>query len=182
MRRPALRLRTSKVPKGDDEAKRLFGFHLRAVRSDTFTWEIHEEYAFAKDEARNHRWDFALPQIGLAIEINGGIWTRGAHGHPQDILRNMEKTNLAAALGWRVLAFSPEQVKNGLALAFTLATIERLERLLCSNLTRCATESKAPFLTRLPALGGVKKRRSAPRSYSAPSSSSPASSQVTRPG
>lgn len=181
-----LRLRTSKTKAPDDEAKRLFGFQLRlcGVLSG-----IEEEYPFADAEGRRFRFDFALPALALGIEINGGIWTRGAHGHPADILRNMEKTNLAAALGWRVLAFSPEQVKAGSALAFTLATTERLGRLLCPNATNGPTlnpiasasdgVSSMPFLTRLPALAGVRRRKAGWRSYASSSSSNASSSSVT---
>lgn len=167
-RRPALRLRTSRAPKGDDEAKRLFGFHLATHAREV--GQAQEEYPFSAGEGRQFRFDFALVHLGLGIEINGGIWTKGAHGHPSDILRNMEKTNLAAALGWRVLAFSPEQVKNGLALAFTLATVERLGRMLCDLNTTAPNpfliDTSKSYASRLPALPGVAKRKRGWRSYS----------------
>ena len=69
------------------------------------------------------RWDFCWPERRLAVEIQGGIWTRGAHGHPSDILRNMEKHNDAVLLGWRWLQFSPEQVKAGDAVLFTIKVL-----------------------------------------------------------
>lgn len=77
------------------------------------------EYFFAKAEGRMLRWDIAFVPRLIAVEVNGGIWSKGAHGHPITILRNMEKLNIAARLGWRHLAFTPDQVQAGEALAFT---------------------------------------------------------------
>lgn len=51
------------------------------------------------------RFDFAWPQRKIAFEIEGGIWRKGggAHSHPQNIERDIEKLNAAALLGWRVI-------------------------------------------------------------------------------
>lgn len=78
------------------------------------------EYEFATELGRKWRWDFAWPDQRIAVEIDGGIWTRGAHGDPQRILDNMEKRNHGALLGWRVLSFTPQQVlKSTHAIDFT---------------------------------------------------------------
>lgn len=66
------------------------------------------EYAFAK--ARKFRFDMAWPKERVALEVEGGIWTRGAHGRGSGIKRDMEKYNLAACLGWRVLRVTPDEV------------------------------------------------------------------------
>lgn len=63
------------------------------------------------------RFDAALPDYMLLVEVDGGVWTRGAHGHPLDITRNMAKRNDAALAGYFVLAFEPRQVKSRLAIA-----------------------------------------------------------------
>ena len=66
---------------------------------------------------RRWRFDFANPGKKLAIEIQGGIFTRGRHsrgGKAQ--LAEMEKLNAAALNGWLVLYFSPQQVANRMAL------------------------------------------------------------------
>lgn len=160
----ALRLRTSRVSCQDDEAKRLFGWKLRNC-TGLARHVITEEHFFAKEEGRNHRFDFALPVIALGIEINGGIWNQGAHGRPAMILRNMEKLNLAAALGWRVLSFSTDQAKSGAALAFTVATIERLGRQLLCKSEMTPSQNTSP-VTRLPPLGGGRKRKTGLRSCS----------------
>jgi hypothetical protein len=56
------------------------------------------------------RFDFAWPRWKLALEVEGGIFIRGAHGSVGGILRDMEKYNAAAILGWRVLRVLPGEV------------------------------------------------------------------------
>ncbi len=64
------------------------------------------EYRF--HPTRRWRFDWAWPDQKVALEIDGGIWTRGAHGRGAGIARDQEKTNHAAALGWRVLRVEPK--------------------------------------------------------------------------
>jgi hypothetical protein len=47
---------------------------------------------------------------GLAVEVQGGIWTRGRHARGSGLVKEHEKLNAAAALGWRVLYCTPQQV------------------------------------------------------------------------
>jgi very-short-patch-repair endonuclease len=66
------------------------------------------EYRFA--EERRFRFDWAWPERRIAVEEDGGIWIRGRHNHPAGYLRDMEKLNLAAELGWRVLRYETGRV------------------------------------------------------------------------
>lgn len=69
------------------------------------------EYQFKSD--RKWRFDFAWnfgPAVGIALEVEGGIWTGGAHGRGSGIKRDMEKYNEAAAVGWRVLRVTPDEL------------------------------------------------------------------------
>jgi very-short-patch-repair endonuclease len=63
---------------------------------------------------RGWKSDFAYPSHRLLIEIEGGIWRRGggAHSHPSNILRDIEKYNAAALLGFYVLRFSDREIKD----------------------------------------------------------------------
>ena len=81
------------------------------------------EYRFATSIDRQWEWDIAWPERLIAVEVDGGIWVAGAHGHPTTIMRNMEKRNWAARLGWRVLSFDTTQAKNGEALRFIEAVL-----------------------------------------------------------
>ena len=63
---------------------------------------------------RKWRFDFACLEWKIAIEIEGGTWVSGRHNHPGSVIKDMEKYNAAAKLGWRVLRYTPQQWKQGL--------------------------------------------------------------------
>ena len=44
----------------------------------------------------------------MALEIEGGVFSRGRHVRPMGFLADMEKYNAAAVLGWRVLRCTPD--------------------------------------------------------------------------
>jgi len=58
--------------------------------------------------SRKWRLDWAWVDWKVALEIDGGIWTRGAHGRGAGIARDQEKGNAACALGWRILRVEPK--------------------------------------------------------------------------
>jgi hypothetical protein len=64
------------------------------------------------------RFDFAIPEIWAAIEIEGGIWLsqvgkKSRHCTGAGMLKDMEKYNNAAALGWALFRFTPQQFRAG---------------------------------------------------------------------
>lgn len=67
-----------------------------------------EEYVF--HPGRKWPFDFAWVQQKLALEVEGGVFTRRAHGSITGILRDIEKYNQAAVDGWRVLRVIPDDV------------------------------------------------------------------------
>ncbi|GIV86606.1 MAG: hypothetical protein KatS3mg054_0635 [Chloroflexus sp.] len=75
---------------------------------------------------RRFRWDFALPDVRVLVEVQGGIWMRERTGHTsgRGVRRDCEKANLAALHGWRTLFFTPDMVRSGEAIAM----IERIIR------------------------------------------------------
>ena len=58
---------------------------------------------------RKWRFDFAIPEYKIAIEIDGGVWNYGRHNRAQGYLADMKKFNAAASLGWIVLKFTPDE-------------------------------------------------------------------------
>ena len=72
------------------------------------------EYRFHVE--RKYRFDFAWVDRKVAVEIDGGIFNGGAHSNPMNILRDMQKGNLATMEGWRVLHYTPADVKCGIAI------------------------------------------------------------------
>lgn len=65
---------------------------------------------------RRWRFDFAWPERKVAVEVDGGVWTQGRHTRGGGFVKDMEKLNRAATLGWTVLRFPPDQIRNGTAL------------------------------------------------------------------
>jgi very-short-patch-repair endonuclease len=67
-------------------------------------------------EPRKWRFDFAFPVSRIAVEIEGGTRMNGRHNRHDGFEKDAEKYNEAAIRGWRVLRFTTEQVKSGLAI------------------------------------------------------------------
>lgn len=66
------------------------------------------EYRF--HDTRKWRFDYCWPDHKLALEIEGGVWTRGRHTRPSGFLKDMAKYNAAARLGYRVFRCTPTQI------------------------------------------------------------------------
>lgn len=62
---------------------------------------------------RKFELDLAWPGVKLGIEVEGGIWSGGAHGRGTGILRDIEKQNLAVMHGWRVLRTTSKDAERG---------------------------------------------------------------------
>lgn len=61
---------------------------------------------------RKFRFDYAFPAARLGIELEGGLYSGGAHARPAGILRDMEKGNFAVLHGWRVLRFATQHIEG----------------------------------------------------------------------
>lgn len=59
---------------------------------------------------RKWRFDYAWPDYLVALEVEGGAFTKGRHTRPMGFLADIEKYNRATALGWRVLRTVPDQL------------------------------------------------------------------------
>lgn len=83
-----------------------------------------EEHQFAPP--RKWAFDFAWPELFLAVEIEGGTHSRGRHVRPQGFQNDCEKYNEATRLGWRVLRYTAKDVKSGTAIDQTLNFLMQL--------------------------------------------------------
>lgn len=81
--------------------------------------DVEKEYRFHPE--RKWRFDYAIPAIRLAIEVEGGVWTGGRHTSSKGFLGDMEKYNEAALLGWCLIRTTPDQL-------LTRKTIELIKR------------------------------------------------------
>lgn len=75
-------------------------------------------------KGRKFRVDFAWPDQMLAVEVQGGIWTRGRHIRPVGMVRDMEKFNLLTLDGWRVLLLTSQDVNGGKGLEMIQAALK----------------------------------------------------------
>lgn len=71
-----------------------------------------KEVQFAKDQKRKWKTDYLFTlEDGrkIAVEIEGGAWTKGRHTRPQGFINDMHKYNCYAVLGITLLRFTSEQ-------------------------------------------------------------------------
>ena len=74
-----------------------------------------EEYLF--HPSRKWRFDFAWPELMIAAECEGGIWSGGAHTRGAHFISDATKYNEATILGWRVLRFAVNMLNDGTAIS-----------------------------------------------------------------
>ena len=65
-------------------------------------WPFHPE--------RKWRFDYARPDLKIAIEVDGGVFTGGRHSGGVGQVKDMEKCNNACSLGWLVYHITPDDM------------------------------------------------------------------------
>jgi len=60
----------------------------------------------------NRKWRFDFAWVGqrLALEVEGGVWVKGRHTRGSGFVKDMEKYNEAARMGWRIIRVMPENL------------------------------------------------------------------------
>ena len=87
----------------------------------SYGWRYTSEYKF--HPLRKWRFDFVV--LGLdrvAIEVEGGLFTRGRHNRATGYIADMEKYNEAALRGWKVLRYPAHDISTRI-----IADLERLK-------------------------------------------------------
>lgn len=95
--------------------------------------ECVKEYKF--HPTRRWRFDYAIPEHKIALEVEGGVWTGGRHTSPKGFLGDIEKYNTATLMGWRVFRTTPDEL-------YKLSTINLIK----SAILGLNNPEKAPFL------------------------------------
>jgi hypothetical protein len=67
-------------------------------------WPFHSE--------RKWRFDYAWIGAKVAVEVEGAVWTGGRHTRGAGFLKDVEKYNAAALLGWTVLRCTPDTLTS----------------------------------------------------------------------
>ena len=86
------------------------------------------EFLFMKD--RKYAMDYAWPEYKLCLEVEGGIFMKGNSGHSSGtgIQRDMDKISQSAALGWRTIRVTPNDL-------FTEKTIKLIKKCIINGTT-----------------------------------------------
>ena len=66
---------------------------------------------------RRYRMDFAFIDILVAVEVEGGIHSRGRHVRPKGFQEDARKYRRAAIAGWLVLRVTSADINDGSAIA-----------------------------------------------------------------
>ena len=98
---------------------------MKSALEETFALQLraekvpppYREYRF--HPTRRWRFDFAWPAQKVAVEIEGGVFSRGRHTRGSGFVKDCEKYNNAALMGWTVLRFAQPHLKDLSALRFT---------------------------------------------------------------
>lgn len=91
------------------------GANVRQI-TDLFTTLVKSDLGetcikeFQFHPTRKWRFDYAIPEHKIALEVEGGVWTGGRHTRPQGFLGDIEKYNTATLLGWRVFRTTPSDL------------------------------------------------------------------------
>lgn len=68
---------------------------------------------FKFNENRKYRFDWAIPDLKLAIEFEGGIFQKkSGHNTATHYTKDANKYNLAQSDGWKILRFTALNYKN----------------------------------------------------------------------
>jgi hypothetical protein len=71
---------------------------------------------------KDWRFDFAWPDLMIAVEVEGGAWVGGRHTRGEGFLADLRKYEAAQRMGWTIYRTAGELIKSGNA----VATIELL--------------------------------------------------------
>lgn len=83
---------------------------------DAFTLTVKSELGlvcvkeFRFHPERMWRFDYAIPEYKVALEVEGGVWTGGRHTSSVGFINDIEKYNTATLLGWKVLRTVPKSL------------------------------------------------------------------------
>ena len=69
-----------------------------------------KEYKFCKER----KWliDYYLPELTLAIEVEGGVWSNGRHVRGKGFLKDMEKYNAITMAGIKLLRIDTDRLNS----------------------------------------------------------------------
>lgn len=88
---------------------------IELILNEISNYDYHKEYKFLHDRKFRFDYVFLLSESlikGIAIEFEGGVWSKGRHIRPLGFIKDCEKYNLASLNGYIVLRFTSECLKD----------------------------------------------------------------------
>lgn len=113
-------IHTDKIKK-QSKKKTLYNIFLLEELENYLTntyQHFEKEYYF--HPKRRWRFDYAIPEYKIAIEIEGAIYKQGRHTRGNGFQQDMYKYNNATLLGWKVFRFSYKDLQKKHYLNFLL--------------------------------------------------------------
>lgn len=117
--------KTAKAQKTQKKTQKT-DFFTALCRSD-LKIECVKEFRF--HPTRRWRFDYAIPEYKIAVEVEGGVWIGGRHTSPTGFLGDIEKYNTATVMGWRVLRTTPDKLHSSETLRLIRDAIDNLIKL-----------------------------------------------------
>ena len=87
----------------------------------------HKENIFNAFKEMIPALDKAFPDYKIAVEVEGGMWSGGAHNRGKKYQEDCEKYNEATRLGWRVYRFGTNQIKEQRLAVFMLQVLSEVK-------------------------------------------------------
>ena len=75
---------------------------------------------------RKWRFDFAIVDLKIAIEVEGGVWTKGRHTRGSGFINDTIKYNTATSMGWSILRFAATELYTKKTIDFIKNTIQAI--------------------------------------------------------
>ena len=108
-------------PKNDYKARFLRDLSSAGIPAPQTEHRFHPE--------RKWRLDYAYPDLRIAIEYQGGNFSRGKGGHSSvaGLMRDYEKFTEASLLGWTLILIDAASVRSGQAVEWVRRALQAKE-------------------------------------------------------
>ncbi len=85
---------------------------LDKIINAEYGYSVVKEHRF--HDTRRWRFDFAILELKIAFEVEGGIFSGGRHTRGKGFIGDMEKYNTATAMGWKIIRITPSDYSSAL--------------------------------------------------------------------
>jgi hypothetical protein len=82
----------------------------------------------AQARLRDWRFDMAIPELKIAIEVEGGGWTGGRHTRGKGFSEDLRKYGEAMKLGWNIYRCDGALIDSGCALETIVCLIKSAQK------------------------------------------------------